>query len=276
VDGERRMSFLERIPRRIAFVILIIVMVVPILFPFPLPVPVTENTRNYYDIIEALEPGSVVFYGTSIETRDVEVFPQHVATLKHLKEKNVILMTYCFGPGIALGTEWAYDAAGYDELEYGTDYVHLGFMPGEDATLTSFCNDMVGTKQVDHYGNPTATMPLFQKVKTIDDVDLVIASGGGTPGPDTYARIVVIPYNKDSVVQVPGAFAAMIYDFINLGVFDGGIIAQRGAVEYEAITGHAGRATAMFAPIFISSTVLLALMILANLALVFNRMKGGQ
>ena len=270
------MSFLERIPRRITFAVLVIVIVIPILSPFPLPVPITENTRNYYNIIEALEPGSVVFYGTSVETREIEIFPQHVATLKHLKEKKVIVITYCFGPGTALGTEWVLEEAGYDELEYGTDYVHLGFVPGEDATLTAFCNDMVGTKQVDHYGNPTATMPLFQKVKTIHDVDLVIASGSGTPGPDTYARIVIIPYDKDAIVQVPGAFAAMIYDFINLKVFDGGMIAQRGAVEYESMTGYAGRATAMFAPIFIASAVLLAFMIIGNIAYFYNRMKEGQ
>jgi len=270
------MSFLERIPRRIIFLTLIIVVVVPILSPFPLPVPITKNTRNYYNIIEALEPGSVVFYGTSVETRDIEAYPQHVATLKHLKEKKAIVITYCFGAGTALGQEWVYEDAGYDELEYGTDYVHLGFVPGGDATLTAFCNDMVATKQVDHYGNPTATMPIFQKVKTIHDVDLVIASGGGTPGPDTYARIVVIPYDKVSIVQVPGAMAAMVYDFINLKVFRGGVIAQRGAVEYEAITGHAGRATTTFAPIFISSIVLILLMIFGNIAYVSNRMKEGQ
>ena len=73
--------------------------------------------------------------------------------------------------------------------------------------------------------------------------------------------------------MVPGAFAARMYDYLALGVFDGGLIAQRGAVEYETLTNNAGRATAMFAPLFILTSVLFVLMVIANIDEYINKSK---
>ncbi len=271
------MSFLERIPRKIIFVVLIVVVAIPLLRPFPVFVPITDHTENYYNVIEALEPDSVVLVGAEVGTRDIEAYPQLVATLKQLKEKNARIITYSFWAGSALGFEWVLEDSGYTKLEYGKDYVHLGFIPGEDAALSAFCLDMVSTKQVDHYGNPTVDMPLFKEVNSINEVDLVIASGGGTPGPDNWARIAVIPYDTLAIVAVPGAFAARMYDYMALGVFKGGLIAQRGAVEYESLTGYAGRATANYAPLYFAHIILLILMIIGNAAYIYNiRIKGEK
>ena len=264
------MSFLERIPRRIAFLILALIVVIPLVRPFPVMVPISDHTRNYYDTIDSLEPGSVVLVGANVGTRDLEMYPQLVATFKQLISKDAKIITYNFSPGAAMGAIWLFEDSGYTDLTYGEDYVHLGFVPGEDSALSAFCLDIVSTKQVDHYGNPTASMALFEDVNSIEDIDLVIASGGGTPGPDNWARIISIPYGTLSLVAVPGAFAARQYDYIALGVWQGGLIAQRGAVEYESLTGFAGRATSMYAPLLLSSIVLLLMMIAGNVVFWLN------
>ncbi len=271
------MSFLEHIPRRIIFLLLALIIAVPILRPFPVLVPTSDHTHNYYNAIENLKPGTVVFIGASVSTRDLELYPQHIATLKHLKQVGAKIIMYHFEAGAAMGTEWVFTDAGYDPSTYGVDHVNLGFLPGEDATLSAWCQDIIATKTVDHYGNLLDKMPMFQDIKSIDDIDLVIGSGGGTPGADNYARIIVIPYNKDALVMVPGAFAARMYDYIALGVYDGGLIAQRGAVEYESLTGFAGRATAMYAPLLISSIALLILMVGGNIVFLYDiRRKGAH
>lgn len=272
------MSFLEQIPRRVIFLILIIILTVPVLFPFPISIPISDHTRNYYNTIESLKPRSIVLIGLEVTARDIESYPAMVATFRHLKSKQAVIITYNFAQGAALGTEWIFQDSGYDKLAYSTDYVHLGFMPGGDTTLSSFCQDFVKTKTVDHYGNPTASMPIFQKAKSIQDVDMVLTEGGGTPGPDTWARVAVIPYNKLAIVMVPGAFAVHIYDFLALKVFKGAVIAQRSVVEYEGLTGYTGRATAMFAPPYIGTAVLIVLILISNVAYWYNlsKKKGGK
>jgi len=270
------MSYLERIPRKIIFLLLIIIITVPLVRPFPVFVPISDHTRNFYNVIDTLEPGSVVLIGTNVATRDIENYPMGVATLKHLKTKDAKIITYCFWADAAMGTEWLYHDSGYDKLIYGTDYVHLGLVPGEDAALSSFCLDMVSTKPVDHHGNPIADMPIFQNVKSIEDVDLVITFGGGTPGPDNWARIAIIPYNKLAIVAVTADFAARMYDYIRLGIFTGALMGQRGCVEYESITGFAGRATSMYAPIFLSHILLLILMVIGNGVYLYNIRKKEE
>ena len=190
------MSRIGNIPRRFLFLVLAVLTIIPILYPFPVPVPITDHTRNFYDVVDNLEAGSVVFLGASVGSRDLEAYPQHVATLKQLKEKNVKLLLYHFYADAAMGSEWVLSDAGYDPSTYGEDHVNLGFMPGEDATLSAWADDIIATKPVDHYGDSLIDMPIFDGISNIQDIDLIIVAGGGTPGPDDYARSLIIPFDK--------------------------------------------------------------------------------
>jgi len=269
------MSFIENISRRFVFAVLIVIVVIPLLFPFPLPVPVGQHARNYYNVIKSLEPRSVVLYGLEVSTRDAENYPQEVATLRQLKEQKAVVIFYNFFQTSSMGTIWGYEDAGYLELKYGTDYVHLGFVPGEEATLASFVLDMVGVKPVDHFQNPTTTMPIFQYVHTINDVDLVIGSGGGMPGPNSWAKLVIIPYNKLGLLAVTAGQSTTMYDYLRMGVYKGALLGQRGCVEYETLIGQAGRATQLFAPLYLAHIVLIGLMVATNVAFWYRLSKKG-
>lgn len=267
---------ITNINRRYLFVLIIILVSYPLLRPFPLVVPVSKYTQDYYDVIESLEPGSLVVVGTQVASRDNEIYPQMIATLNQLKSKQAKIITYCPVPGAEQGTEWILEETGYDQLVYGTDYVHLGFFSGDDATLAAFSADMVGTKEVDHYGQQTSTMPIFENVNTMDDVDLVITISGGNPGFDLWARNVIIPYNTPALIGVAGSTVSGVFDYIKLGVFQGGVIAQKGTVEYESLIGKAGRATGTYAPAYLQVLVLVILMIFNNLVIGFERLTGRR
>jgi hypothetical protein len=272
------MSFLNKLDRRFIFVLLILIVALPLIAPFPVIVPISSHTQNYYNVINSLKPGSTVLFVTDVSTKDAEMYPIVVATLIQLMERQSIVILYNFFQQGETGTLLAIKAAGYDALNYGTDFVDLGFVPGEDATLSSFLTNMVGTRPKDYAGNPTATMPIFQKINSIQDIDLVIGSGAGTPGADAVAKIAVIPYNKLAIMAVPGSQAGSMYNFIQLGVYRGGLLGQRTIVEYERLIGHPGYATSLFAPLWLSHVVIVLIMVSANAVLWYRswKAKGGK
>jgi hypothetical protein len=272
------MSFIENIPRKIIFLILIIIIGLPLVYPFPISVPISSHTQNYYNVINSLAPGSSVLFVCAVETKDSEMYPLTVATLIQLKERKAVVITYNFFQGSETGLIPVFKAAGYDDLIYGTDYVHLGFVPGEESALSSFLLDMVGTRPRDYAGNPTATMPIFQKVHTIQDIVLVIGSGSGTPGADAVAKVVVVPYNKLAIGAVSAGQASGMYQFIQLGIYKGALLGQRSTVEYESLIGHAGYATSLFAPLYLSHVVIIIIIMSANASLWYRlwKEKGGK
>jgi hypothetical protein len=233
---------------------------------------ISKWTLDAFDVIEKLPPRSVVLYNVELHERDVELYPLNFAGFYHtVMKKDCILIVYCVNEGSVMGAEWLIQDTGIkDSKVYGTDYVHLGFFPGLDVTIAAFCNDILSTKTVDHYGNPIANMPIFQKVKNINDIDLIITSSGGHEFL-YWARMAIIPYKTLGLAFPSGAVSGMVYDQVALGIYKSAIIAQRGAAEYETLLGRPGRALATFAPLWVIYVVEVALLIIGNIAFLYHR-----
>jgi hypothetical protein len=144
-------------------------------FPPGLPIPTDPITVDYYNYVEALPKGSPVAWGYYLDyiasytgARDA-----NRARLYQLLTRNAKIVMLAYGPVAPAAFE---DMVKYINIEsfgykYGTDYVIMPFLAGEESALASAV-DFFATYTADNRGNPLSSLPIFNTVKGIEDCKL--------------------------------------------------------------------------------------------------------
>jgi hypothetical protein len=173
---------IERIDRRVLYWVLILLIVVPTLSPIGLPIPISEMSRKFYTALQAVPNGGVVLLDCSLSVGSLpEIGPGGEVMGKYLATKpvKVIIWSVTNAEGPMLAEQYVVPSFQKAGKKYGTDYVNLGYIPGEDITLAKLAADISYIKK-DYHGTDTAQLPLLKDVKTAKDVALaiVIEAGG--------------------------------------------------------------------------------------------------
>jgi len=245
------MKNLRQIDRRIIYVILLLALGFPLVNPIGMPFNISENTQQFYDMIDALEPGDVVVlsFDYSPSGKD-ELNPAALAVMRHLFEqkkgvKVIMLGFWVSGPMFVdinmetlaeqgIGTDWV----------YGEDYASLGYIAGAENAMSSFANDIKDAFRRDRRGNNTSELPVLDGVDTAEDIDLLVSFGSGTPGTPEFVRQVVEPYGTPYVTAMVSVSVAGAMPYYNSGQMKAYLNGLRGAGEYEALYGVPGAGTA--------------------------------
>ncbi len=284
---ERWLAGFVALDRRWIFLVVAAVVVLFLIVPVSMPVTVSEQVRAMYETIEALPPGARVHlsidYGPGSEA---ELWPQHVAILRQLLEKDckvICSSLWTDGPPMI---EKAFNVV-VSQLEQegkkkirGVDYVNLGFKAGDRVAITKIGSSFKETFPTDYQGNPTAQLPIMQGWDTYRDIDLLITIAVGDPGAVEYIQQAQSRYNLAMVAGVTAVISPQLYPYYqsrNLRGFLGGLA---GAAEYEKLVGRPGYATR---GMFIQSAVhvLIVALVLAGNAAQFilwskARRRGGR
>jgi len=238
------MTFYDRlmsIDRRIIFLCIGLAVAIPILAPIGFPVQVSQETRNFYNEMEALKPGDVILLSFDYEG-DVmaEVDPMAVAAMKQAFSKDVkvvALTTYAGGTGIAeriLG-----DAARQYGKTYGVDYVFLGYNPDWSGTILRLGESFKATYPTDQYGKSTTEIPLMQRVETYRDIALIVSISGSALS-EYWAIWAGGRYGVKVISGNTAIQAILIYPYYQAHQILGFLGGLKGAAEYEALLGKPG------------------------------------
>jgi hypothetical protein len=220
--------------RRIIYSIVGFFVVIPLLFPFKLPIVPTPEVEGLYNYIEGLPEGSHVLLAADFDPASKpELFPMLNAMIAHCFEKNhkVHLLTLWPG-GPALMQEAIEDQASIYKKVDGTDYAYLGFKAGGAAVILGLTGGITGTYSTDHYGKPTASMPIYGTVSTLADMDYVVNIAAGATVEQWIA------YGTEKVGVPMGASctavsAAAYYPYLGAGQLNGLSGGLKGTAEYE-------------------------------------------
>jgi hypothetical protein len=283
-------KWLERfvaLDRRWIFLILGGVVVLFLVVPVSMPVTVSEQVRSTYEAIEALPPGARVHlsidYGPGSEA---ELWPQHIAILRQLLEKDCkVICSSLWTDGPPMIEKAFTTVVGQLEREgkkkvRGEDYVNLGFKAGDRVAIAKIGSSFKEAFPTDYQGNPTASLPIMQGWDSYRDIDLLITISVGDPGAVEYIQQAQSRYNLRMVAGVTAVISPQLYPYYqskNLLGFLGGLA---GAAEYEKLVGRPGYATR---GMFIQSAVhvLIVALVLAGNAAQFalwwaRRRTGGR
>jgi hypothetical protein len=274
------MGFSERLmhlDRRIIFLCIALAVLLPFIFPLHLATHVTRRVQDVYDRIEELTPDDPpILISIDYDPAAMpELMPMTLAVLRHCfsKDLDVITMTlHQAGPGLALdATTTAAEEYG---KEYGVDYVFLGFKPGVAMVIDQLGQDIHRAFPEDYFGTPLTELPVIAGRHNFDDTSLIItfAASAITEAWVAYANG---PYQEPVAAGCTAVSATDYYPFLQTGQLFGLIGGLKGAAEYEYLVQIPDRAIIGMDAQSIAHLVIIAFVIIGNIAFFVERRRSA-
>jgi hypothetical protein len=269
------------IDRRWIFLAIGIAVVIPFFAPMGFPVVVTEPVQRLYDAVEGLPTdGKPLFLSMDYAPATTpELDPMSIAIMRHAFRRGlpvVVLTLHPAGYGLAqraIATVVDEREPGH-ELEYGTDYIFLGFHPGIAAVMLGMGIDVQNVWAEDAYGTPTADLPIMEGVRNYDDIPLVI-SIAGSAYPDSWIYYAYQPYGQRVAAGVTAVMATDYYPYLDSGQMVGLLGGMRGAAEYEELIQRHDKGVRGMDSQSVIHIFIIVLVILGNVAY-FAQRKGKR
>ncbi len=242
------LDFLVGMDRRYLYLLVGLGCILPILFPLGLPIGTTQSVRALYDMVESLEPGSVVLisfdYGPSTGP---ENDPMAAACMRHCLARNIKFVTIALYPlgGVTEMTDEFDKVTGEWDLEtmelrrwpgkhYGVDVVNLGYKDGAAAVMRQMAEDIHAVFPTDYYNTPVDSLPLMTEVRTYDDIAFVLSVATGIIG-EYWANLVNAQFGTPVAVGCTAVSAPKYFAYHKAGQMFALLGGLKGAGEYEQL-----------------------------------------
>ncbi|MFH2056402.1 MAG: hypothetical protein ABIJ61_10620, partial [bacterium] len=170
-----------------------------------------------------------------------------------------------------------------DEAVYGRDWAVLGYKTGNQGVINVIITDIRKLHPTDANGTSLDSLPIFNSVNSLKEMDLIISVGGGTPGVKEW----VLFAGDRGDIPIGGGSAAvaapLLYPYYPrqlIGLLGG----TKGAAEYESllIKGYERfkdidtPALTMMGPQTMAHVVIMAFIVIGNIAFFRSRRRGEK
>ena len=272
------MRFIERLgsfDRRYIFILIALTAIIPLIFPIGMQINITPEVKSIHDYIEELPEGSAVLVALDFDpAAQAELYPMAIAVLRHAyaKKHRVIGMTMWLS-GATLGDKIMREAA-EGLAEKDKDYSYLGFMTGGGLAVMRMGEDIGKVFNVDYNGKPISEIPVMNGIKNYKDISLIVDLAAGAT-PEVWIVYAGTPHKVPVAIGVTAVSAVGYYPFLNSKQIIGLIGGMKGAAEYEKLIDSRGAATGGMDSQSIAHTVIILLIIIANVSYFAMRRKAG-
>lgn len=270
----------KEVERRIIFLFIGLSVSVPLLFNITFTEKATPIVKTVYDKIENLPPGSNILisfdYGPTMAP---EVQPMSDAFIRHalFKGHKVFLMgLWATGQSLAADAVDNIVRPEFPDKIKGVDYVNIGYKAGGVGVLNVIITDFRKMYNTDVDGIDLDSMKIFEDVKSLRDMDLLLSVGGGYPGVKEWVQFAADPGNIPTAGGCAAVSAPLLYPYYPrqmLGLL-GGI---KGAAEYESqlkkdyehFKNMPEPGVKMMGPQTLAHTIIMAFIVIGNLSFFF-------
>ncbi len=272
------MSFwekLEKLDRRIIYLVITLAVVLPFFFRMGLPIKVSPETKAIYDYIENLSPSDVVFISGDYDPQvDAELTPMFEAIVRHCFQRNVkVVVSNVFNPqGVGLVEPRLEKLAQEYKKVYGVDYVFLGWKYGYSLLIMGMGKDFKGTWQTDYYNTRLVDLPLTSKINNYDDIALIV-SLTGSGAYVSWIYYAYVQFKEKIAAGITAVMAADSYPYLQAGQLIGLLGGLRGAAEYEQLIHHPSLASVGMEAQSWSHIAIILFIILGNIGYLMTRKK---
>jgi hypothetical protein len=282
-------EMLRDLDRRWIFLMMFLAVALPIVFQTTFPEKPSQMAMNVFDAVEDLPDGSRILLAFDFDPASAgELKPMATSFVRHCSEKKhkmYFLALWPVGPQMIDDSINEVIKKDFPDLEYGTDYVNLGFKSGQEAVIKVIVNDLKELYNTDSKGTAFDRIPMMKNVNNVRDMDLVINVSAGYPGTKEWAQYASTPYPEDItlVAGCTGVQAPLLYPYIP-DQLKGLLGAIKGAAEYEAAVqaayGHGvqeGRymeGQRRMGPQLVGHLLMIGLIVLGNVIYFVGRRRG--
>jgi hypothetical protein len=266
---------LDKLDRRVYYWLLVIVIAWPLINPIGLPITIKPSTKALYNGLEQVQEGDIVLIDIFMS---VSTWPECMGGL--VVETNTLIdrgarLVY-MGNSVDVSRSW--DRLNelvpkLKTLEYGTDVVFLGYYAGEDAAAAQMAVDMSSIFPADHFGTPIQDLPLMREANRATDYAMVLFTAEGeVKWIQQWGEPYGIPVAGMGIAMKGSALAP----YLASGDIFGLAVGVRGAAELEKLAGMPAAATTTMDAISSTHLLFVILIVIANLPIIYNKIKGGN
>ncbi|MDK9700486.1 MAG: hypothetical protein OEM52_10115 [bacterium] len=257
-----------RIDRRIIYLAIAAAVALPLIFPLNLPLAITKNSQSIFDRIEALPESSSVLIAFDFDPTSIpECQPMAIALVRHVMKRGLPLIVYTNYPETGpIADRILENLAKEYNRTYGTDYVNLGFKPGNDALLLSLGSSWTAPFPNDQRGQVTAGMPIFQHCPNYRALSYMVDIAHGATV-DFYITIGLAQFGVPLGVGVTAVNVPQYEAYMQTNQLTGMLGGLKGAAEYEKLVGKDGKATRGMDAQSVAHIVIIILILLGNLSI---------
>jgi len=261
------MNKLAVLDRRWIFLIIFLSVALPLLFPLGLVGGVSPQTQSLFDRIEALPEGSTVLISFDCEASSwPEIGPVAEALVEHaLRRKLRIVGISLLSEGTALGYELLSRAAGRHQLEYGRDWVYLGFRPQYVAAILGMGESLVSVFPEDYRAQPAEDYSLLRDVRSYADIALVISIADDTM-PQYWIDYAGTRYGVRIAAGLSAVMVTTFTPFLDSGQLTGIVGGLKGAAEYEKLLRIRGAGSRGMDAQSMAHLAIIVLVVIGNVA----------
>ena len=226
----------HEVKRRLIFAMIWLAVSVPVLVPITFYHKITPVVSAVFDKIESLPPDSKILISFDFDPAMApEIGPMANALTRHCfarGHKVVFMSIWGTGPGLLRTTLDNVIRPEFPERKEGIDWANIGYKAGNQGVLNVIVTDLRKMYPADINNVPLDSLPVLNGIKSCKDFNLIIALGGGFPGPKEWVLYVGDPGNVPVVAGAAAVSAPQLYPYYpkQLRGILGGI---KGAAEYE-------------------------------------------
>jgi hypothetical protein len=226
-----------------------------------------------FDAVDELRPNSKVLMAFDYDpASEPELNPMAEAFFKFAftrRFKVIILGLWPQGPLQAdRALDRVFDQPGFDDLdlEYGVDYVNLGYQAGNEFAIQGMGSSIERVFPRDIRGTPTGEIPIMQDVRDFSNIDFVFNLSAGYPGTVEWVQVAVDRYGVTLGAGNTAVQAPLVYPYLNSGQLKGLLGGMKGGAEFEALTEFTGKATLFMVSQTAAHSVVILFIIVGNAA----------
>ena len=229
---------LQRIDRRILYMILFIVVGLPTIWPVNIPNAVDPMSRALWETIDRTPPGKVVLISSTwTKSTRGENKGQEEAILHHLMSRRIPFVLSAFTPqGTQVAQNLINEIAPLYHYRYGVDWISLGYQANAASFVKGINVDFVQTvKQDSVEKKPLQSFPIMSKVRNIDDIHIVVEISASA------SQMTWIQFNKPGIAVgfcPTSVMAPEAIPYCTSGQLAGMLWGAKGAYDYEQLNAE--------------------------------------
>ena len=288
--NQRAYEIAKRLDRRWIFLMMFLAVAIPILFQLTFPEKATGLAKAVFDEIDNLHEGDPVLLSFDFDpASEGELGPMATAFTRHCVEKKlkmVFMALWPVGPQMVDRAINEVIKADFPHLEYGTDYVNLGYKSGQEGVIKVVVTDLRELYTTDSRGSNIDSIPIMKGIQSVQSFKLLINVSAGYAGTQEWVQYGSTPFPKTIriVAGVTGVQAPQLYPYIPKQL-PGLLGAIKGAAEYEKLVmdKYGGKhpdpkylkARYRMGPQLIAHVLIIVLIVLANIIFFVEKRREG-
>lgn len=271
------------VERRIIFLYIALSVAIPFFLTIKPPIPRSNDVQQLVTQLKSLPAGSKVLFSFDYDAQSApELQPMAVAAFKYaLKHdlKPIIMGLWPMGPSqanMALRDALNDEEIAAKNLVEGVDYARLGFQSGQEFVIQAMGGGFKSMFPQDDRRMPYDSIPLLQNVVNFSNVDFVFNFSAGKPGTREWVQIAADRFGAKLGAGNTAVQAPEMTPFVRGGQLLGIAGGMTGAAELENSLGEPGKATRALLSQMFGHAVVMAFIIIGNVAFLRSRRKGAH